>query len=89
MVRKSAIAYRSPEDVPFDPISGRITFPNFGNAKIIPFISSITEGSYTTETTYIREVGKNYFVVRGNLLDTSGRNFPAHDFTAAVLTLGR
>jgi hypothetical protein len=71
--------------VSFDPVSGRISFPNPGGLKFVPVTSALSPNSqYLTETCYTKSAGPDYFTLWQGPLDTGGRNHPPTDCMFAV-----
>jgi hypothetical protein len=71
--------------VSFDPVSGRISFPNPRGLKFAPVTSALSPNSqYLTETCYTKSAGTDYFILWQGPLDTGGRNHPPSDCMFAV-----
>jgi hypothetical protein len=70
----------------FDAPSGRITFQNPNNLRVLSLVTTTApNGSYITSICYVRSTGTNFFIMSQNALDTGGRNSPPSDCSFAVL----
>jgi hypothetical protein len=69
----------------FDPVTGRVSFPNAKSWPFIGLVSDAKNAMYITNTSYIIGGGKDYFQVWNTAMDTGDRNSAPTDFTAAAI----
>ena len=83
---KDGKLYSATTGTKFDPTTGTVFFPNSKKTAFVPLITNSREAALLTGTHWIARIdAPDRFVVKGSAQDTSGRTFPASDFTAVVV----
>jgi hypothetical protein len=78
----------STKGVDFNLATGRVSFPNPDNAKVLPLVSTLSPSStYITTTCYVKEIGLNFVAIGENALDTGGRNTSASNCAFTILSI--